>query len=131
MVETQLKTAFQPKTLSSIKTLKMTLNKIAKNNLMLLIQWFIINGLASIIALINGMENSVIVLLVFIGGQIVGMLFISNIQGKKSFSTLLRAKEHNSSSKKECSFCKGKSVNIISQEGNNLGKTKCPKCSPS
>ena len=39
--------------------------------------------------------------------------------------------KHNSSSKKDCSFCKGKSVNIISQEGNNLGKTKCPKCSPS
>ena len=60
----------------------MTLSKIAKNNLNVLIVWVIVNILVLIIAIIKGMAQSATHLLTFIGGQIFGLLLYKNIKGK-------------------------------------------------
>jgi len=56
------------------------MNLIAKNNLKVLIMWVIINTLVIVIAILKGMEQSIIPLLAFLGGQIFGIILFSNIK---------------------------------------------------
>ena len=62
----------------------MNLTTTAKNNLRILIGFFVINGLAIVIAILKGMKTSSIPLLIFVSGQFVGILLFSNIQTQKT-----------------------------------------------
>jgi len=55
--------------------------------------------------------------------------YVKDKQGFYYIPETVLPTKHNS--KKACLFCKGNPVRIISQEGHDLGTTKCPKCSPS
>ena len=57
------------------------LNQIAKNNLFVLITFFVVNLGAIAISFLKGISNSIgILLLVFVEGEIVGFLLFSNIK---------------------------------------------------
>ena len=57
-------------------------NKVIKNNLEVLISWVAINTIVIIIAILKGMEQSIMPLLAFLGGQLIALIFSKNIKEK-------------------------------------------------